>query len=242
MKVNEQVQCLHCGRSDFKNDRGLAIHVRRSKDCGGPLSEPTDPSTNSASVSSTLNPSNSFFDRPLLITVENSFAVLINIPSMVKHIQTSLVMCYNFMINYVYLPLQMDRLYNGCLFVWTLCTDPDNITTPFLPNSIQPYWDKGYQSLNRHMDMACFSHQAFAFWRFLITPIQIDTDIFYARINAQPNIPQWLKLSLNQLGRFVEILIGSYVFNKILFWVTYFLFICICAIFAWSSNKIMLLI
>lgn len=229
--MNEQVLCLHCGRSDFKNERGLAIHVRRSKDCGGPP-KPTNPSTNNASVSSNLNSLNSFFDRPLLFIVENVFAVPINFPSMVKHIQTILMMCYNFMINYVYLPLQINRLYNGCLFVWTLCTDPDSITTPFLPISIQPYWNKMYQSLNQHTDMARFSRQAFAFWKFLVTPIKIDTEIFYARIIAQPTIPQWLKLFLNRLGRFIETLIGSYVFSKILFWVIYFLFVCVCAIFA----------
>ena len=236
--MNEQVQCLHCGRSDFKNKRGLAIHVRRSKDCGGPL-ESTNPSTNNASVSSTLNPLNSSFDRLLLITVENVFPVLINIPFLIKHIQTFLIVCCDFLINYVYLPLQMDRLHNGCMFVWTLCTDPDSITVPFLPNSIQPYWDKVYQFLNQHIDMACLSHQVFAFWKFLVTPIKIDTEILYTSINAQSIIPQWLRLFLNRLGRFVEILIGSYVFSKILFWVVYLLFVWIYAIFTWGSNKIM---
>lgn len=211
------VQCQYCGRTDFKNGRGLAMHVKRSKCAGQQLPQTSEANTIPASLP--IDTATSLFiAQPLLVTVENLFAIFINVPNLLNHAKEFLLIPCNYVNSFVDITGLLSSMYNGCVFLWTLCTDPDNISTPFLPNSIQPYWNGVYGFLSKHVDMAFYSGRLFGAWKFLVTPIKIDPEAFYSKVNDNPSIPSWMKPSFRNLGKLVELLIGSYLFAKLLFW------------------------
>jgi hypothetical protein len=199
------------------------MHLQRSN-CGEQyqkLQPQPQASASSATLPSSLSTdiaTNSFIAQPLLITVENLFAIFINVPSFISHAKDLLMILYSHVNGFIDIPGIFSSIHYGCVFCWTLCTDPDNISTPFLPSSIQPYWDKLYGYLDLHVDMDLLSGRLFDVWKFLITPIKIDPEALYARIDGNPSLSPWMKAALIKLARLVELLLGSYLFNKMLFW------------------------
>lgn len=193
------------------------MHLRRSN-CAVQYRQHQMQTSRSQAAASAMPSVDSLFARPLLITVENFFAIIINVPILIKHARDLLMLLYGYANAFVDISGIFSSIVNGCIFVWTLCTDPDNISTPFLPNSVQPHWDSVYNSLNTHVDMTFWSARLFGVWKFLVTPIRIDPEALYARIEDNPNLPFWIKAALIRLGKMVELLIGSYLFSKMLAW------------------------
>ena len=179
-----------------------------------------------ASASSTAVPSSlstdigtsSLITRPLLITVENLFAIFINVPNFISHAKGLSMALYGHVNAFIDVPGTFSSIRNGCIFCWTLFIDPDNISTPFLPSSMQPYWDKVYGYLNNHADMALLSSRLFGVWKFMITPIGMDSAALHARINGNPHLSPSMKVAFIELAKIAELLIGSYLVNQMLFW------------------------
>ncbi|KAL9554004.1 hypothetical protein MBANPS3_003016 [Mucor bainieri] len=226
--VVEEVLCQYCGRNDFKSSRGLAMHLRRSN-CAEQYEQYQAQAQ--VSASSTTFSLDSLIARPLLITVENLFAVVINVPNFINNIK----ILYGHVNTLVDISVIFGSICNGCMFMWTLCTAPDNISTPFLPNSIQPYWDTIYGYLNMHVDMDYWSGRLFNMWKFLVTPTRVDPEAIYAKIENNPNIPSWAKVVFIRLGKVVELLIGAYLLNKMLLWS--FRALIACILFTYLSLK-----
>lgn len=193
------------------------MHVKRSKCAEQQQSQTSEANTIPPSLP--IDTATSFFiAQPLLVTVENLFAIFINVPNLLNLAKEFFLIPCNYVNSFVEIPGLLSSMYNGCIFLWTLCTDPDNISTPFLPNSIQPYWNGVYGFLNKHVDMALYSGRLFGAWKFLVTPIKIDPEVFYSKVNENPSLPSWMKASFRNLGKLVELLIGSYLFAQLLSW------------------------
>ncbi|GAN04660.1 hypothetical protein MAM1_0070d04121 [Mucor ambiguus] len=208
------------------------MHLRRSN-CGEQHEQQQRlRSQSQASTSSTVASSNPLIALPLLITVENLFAIFVNVPNFINHAESFLMILCGYVNAFVDVPGIFSSIYCGCMFFWTLCTDPDNISTPCLPNSIQPYWDSVYDYLNIHVVyMAIWSGRLFNAWSFLVTPIRMDPEAIYTTIQSNPSLSSWMKAVLIRLGKVVELLIGSYVLNKVLLWSFNALVVCILFIY-----------